>query len=209
MTQAPRLLLASADPGLRAHWQRALGAASQAASLEALQAWAAQGPGVVWLDLCLPGLPGWQGAPWPGLLAGGARLVAASSSPDEAQAIAALDAGCAGYCHAYADAATLQQVQQVVALGQIWVGRTLMQRLLRSAQRVAPPQSPVDADWAQPLTDRERQVAVLAANGASNQAIARDCGISERTVKAHLSAVFAKLHVTDRLQLALRVHGIS
>ena len=51
-------------------------------------------------------------------------------------------------------------------------------------------------------------MAVLAANGASNQAIATDCGISERTVKAHLTAVFEKLNLTDRLQLALRVHGI-
>jgi DNA-binding NarL/FixJ family response regulator len=59
------------------------------------------------------------------------------------------------------------------------------------------------------LTQREREIANLAANGASNQLIADNCGISERTVKAHLSAVFTKLNVSDRLQLALRVHGIS
>ena len=52
------------------------------------------------------------------------------------------------------------------------------------------------------------EVAILAANGASNLAIARDCKISERTVKAHLSAVFEKLNLTDRPPLALRVHGI-
>jgi DNA-binding NarL/FixJ family response regulator len=59
------------------------------------------------------------------------------------------------------------------------------------------------------LTTREREVALLAANGASNKTIASDCDITERTVKAHLAAIFEKLHLTDRLQLALRVHGIS
>ena len=62
--------------------------------------------------------------------------------------------------------------------------------------------------WSETLTAREKQVALLAAQGASNQRIAEDCDITERTVKAHLSAVFDKLGVTDRLQLALKVHGI-
>ena len=52
-------------------------------------------------------------------------------------------------------------------------------------------------------------MARYAASGQSNAQIADALGITERTVKAHLSAVFEKLEVTDRLQLALRVHGIS
>ena len=63
--------------------------------------------------------------------------------------------------------------------------------------------------WRQALTQREVEIATLAAHGASNLSIASQCGITERTVKAHLSAVFEKLNVTDRLQLALRVHGIQ
>jgi DNA-binding NarL/FixJ family response regulator len=83
--------------------------------------------------------------------------------------------------------------------------RQLLSRTQHAAARA--PQK-ADTEWSGGLTQREREVAVLAANGASNQAIATDCGISERTVKAHLTAVFEKLNLTDRLQLALRVHGI-
>ena len=64
-------------------------------------------------------------------------------------------------------------------------------------------------NWRSALTPRESEVAEMAAKGASNQEIAASCGISERTVKAHLSAIFEKLGVVDRLQLALKVHGIA
>jgi DNA-binding NarL/FixJ family response regulator len=114
-----------------------------------------------------------------------------------------------GYCHAFADVATLRQVRQVVEAGQVWVGVTLMRRLVQSAAQAAPQAPKLDASWANELTEREHEIAIFAANGASNIEIARNCNISERTVKAHLSAVFAKLNLTDRLQLALRVHGIN
>ena len=67
-----------------------------------------------------------------------------------------------------------------------------------------------EANWrSDRLTDRESEVTLQAAHGATNAEIADALGITERTVKAHLSAVFDKLGVSDRLQLALRVHGIA
>ena len=62
---------------------------------------------------------------------------------------------------------------------------------------------------ARDLTVRERDVARYVALGHSNQSIADSLGITERTVRAHISAIFEKLGVTDRLMLALRVHGID
>jgi DNA-binding NarL/FixJ family response regulator len=53
------------------------------------------------------------------------------------------------------------------------------------------------------LTSREKAVAELVAAGKSNKEVARDLDITERTVKAHLSAAFEKLQVRDRLQLVL------
>ena len=61
--------------------------------------------------------------------------------------------------------------------------------------------------WREKVSNREAQVVDAAALGASNKVIARQLGISERTVKAHLSAVFEKLDVNDRLKLALLVNG--
>ena len=55
------------------------------------------------------------------------------------------------------------------------------------------------------LTLREREIAELIGNGESNKQIARQLLITERTVKAHLTGIFRKLGIVDRLSLALRV----
>ena len=55
----------------------------------------------------------------------------------------------------------------------------------------------------QTLTGRERQIADGVSQGLSNRDIAAALGITEQTVKNHLTAIFNKLHVTSRLQLAL------
>lgn len=90
--------------------------------------------------------------------------------------------------------------------GAIWLGRSLLQKMLHDIDQRLPV---VTAnDWAQALSSREAEVARLAAVGHSNADIAQKLLITERTVRAHLSAVFEKLHVGDRLQLALQVHGI-
>jgi DNA-binding NarL/FixJ family response regulator len=56
------------------------------------------------------------------------------------------------------------------------------------------------------LTDRQREVAQLVASGANNKEIARTLNITERTVKAHLTEVFDRLKISDRLQLAVRLN---
>ncbi|GAB2881239.1 response regulator transcription factor [Uliginosibacterium flavum] len=133
------------------------------------------------------------------------RIVIASSQPEDEEGLAWLDLGATGYCHAYAAEATLRQVLEVVASGELWVGRSLMSRLLKG---IGARRSTHARNWAAPLTEREREVARIAAEGDSNLEIAQALGITERTVKSHLTAVFEKLGVNDRLQLALKVHGI-
>lgn len=208
MTSNP-LVFVSHDSGLLGHWQSAL-AAQHSLTTQRFADLAQQDlpPGsLVWLDHALPDLPDWQDARWAALLAR-CRLVFASSRPTQDEAVAALAAGCAAYCHAFADGATLLQVQQVVQAGHVWVGKELMQQLLSGVRQALRPLPPPADDWAAGLTEREREIARLAASGESNREIARRCDITERTVKAHLAAVFYKLHLVDRLQLALHVHGI-
>lgn len=132
------------------------------------------------------------------------RVIIASSTPHDDEGLTWLERGAVGYSHAYAAPATLEQVCAVVEAGELWVGRTLMTRLLTSLATRRRQQ----AGWSEALTEREREVAHRAADGASNLAIATALGITERTVKAHLTAIFDKLGVADRLALALRVHGI-
>lgn len=211
MTGAKVWVYATRDAGLRQHWHKALGhpKALAPASFEELAGLVLPKGTPIWLDLTLPNLPIWRDAAWQILWSGNHRIIATSSNPKDDQAMAALDAGCAGYCHAFSDAATLRQIQQVVQAGHVWIGPALMQRLIRGANQAAPLVVQPAVAWRDLLTQRETEVAVMAAKGASNLDIATACGISERTVKAHLSAAFDKLGVSDRLQLALKVHGIQ
>jgi DNA-binding NarL/FixJ family response regulator len=137
-----------------------------------------------------------------------APVVTLSDSPSDQQAIACLAAGARGYCNTHAAPTLLQRISDVVIHGGLWIGESLMQRLLQGTARMPAPTTVVaPPEWAALLTERERQVASAVATGSSNKEIARKLGITERTVKAHTGAIFEKLGVRDRLQLSLVVHG--
>lgn len=128
--------------------------------------------------------------------------------PDDEEALAAFAAAARGYCNTHAVPLLLRRIADVVAQGGLWIGESLMQRLLRAtAQLPVPPAVPGVRPWDDGLTARERQVALAVAAGAANKEIARQLDITERTVKAHVSALLEKLGVRDRLQLALVVNG--
>ena len=210
MSRADKLILVSHDSGLLEHWKKAFGTSKTSCVYRFSTLTDGDLPvdATVWIDSDGPDIPAWKDPIWTRLL-NDSRIVCTSSSPKNIAAIQALDAGCSAFVHAFADVKTLKQVQQVVVSGQIWVGRELMQQLLSGAGRAGALRGETNREWAATLTPREQEIAVLAANGASNKAIAINCSITERTVKAHLAAIFEKLNLTDRLQLALRVHGIS
>lgn len=144
-------------------------------------------------------------------------VIVLSNRPDNEEALALFSAGVRGYCNAHATAANLRQVANVVQAGGLWIGEALMQRLLAATQAamsrvpVATPATDestgASAGRLSVLTKRELEVARTVAGGASNKEIARQLGITERTVKAHVGAVFQKLRVRDRLHLALVVNG--
>jgi DNA-binding NarL/FixJ family response regulator len=137
---------------------------------------------------------------------GDVPTVALSDQPDDDEAMVCFSLGVRGYCNTHAQPALLRSVAQVVLQGGLWIGEALMGRLLRATSGAAS-QSDTPPDWSGLLTERERQVALAVAGGASNKEIARQFEITERTVKAHTGAIFQKLGVRDRLQLSLRVHG--
>jgi len=138
-----------------------------------------------------------------------APCVVLSDLPSDEEALAAFAAGARGYCNTHSAPLLLQRVARVVLQGGLWIGETLMQRLLSATARIAVPDDPppLSQDWAHLLTEREREVAITLAQGASNKEIARKLGITERTVKAHVGAILEKLKVRDRLQLSLIVNG--
>ncbi|MBE9608333.1 helix-turn-helix transcriptional regulator [Chitinilyticum piscinae] len=199
------LYLVSHDSGLLQHWQQA--ASGQFRCETASPDWAAGPDALVLLDLAHPELAGrapdwWQTRAREGL------LIACNTLPDDHEGLRLLGWGVRGYCHALAPAGLLVQVLQVVAAGEIWAGRTLVQRLLGALQQLPGQQAAATGKGIELLSEREQQVAQLAARGAANKEIARELDITERTVKAHLSAAFTKLEVADRVQLTLKLNGL-
>ncbi|MWB97698.1 response regulator transcription factor, partial [Agromyces seonyuensis] len=71
----------------------------------------------------------------------------------------------------------------------------------------AEPPAPVDRPgWAGPLTERELEVAMLVARGASNRQVAERLFVSVRTIEVHVGRVFTKLGVRSRVELAVLAH---
>jgi len=148
---------------------------------------------------------------------GAVRVIVLSDVPDSEEALTMFSAGARGYCNAHATGGNLRQVANVVQAGGLWIGEALMQRLLASTQaamvRMPIVKLPLDeparvsAERLSTLTRREQEVARAVAGGASNKEVARQLGITERTVKAHVGSVFQKLKARDRLHLALIING--
>ena len=136
-----------------------------------------------------------------------------TSAPDEKEAINALKAGVRGYCQRDIDPPLLAKALNVIRKGEIWVGRKVIPHLLEELTKVTElhhKDSPQVQDFRfDCLTGRERQIGRLIGDGSCNKEIAAQLHISERTVKAHLTSIFRKLRISDRVRLALLMteHG--
>lgn len=135
------------------------------------------------------------------------KVVVLSNAPSQEEGAKVLSGGALGYCHAYSSAEVLVQVRSVVANGGFWIGREMLHYLIVSSQQFVTAQPEKVAGFLDKLSARERQVATQVSEGLSNKEIARNLNITERTVKAHISASFVALGVKDRLQLALMLNN--
>ncbi|MFV0275956.1 MAG: LuxR C-terminal-related transcriptional regulator [Parahaliea sp.] len=200
------VLFVSPDGQLRARWRQAFADARAVPQVTEALALMDGRPRILWLDI--------SGQDRVGILArlceaveGGVRVITMSTRPDEGEAYEMLSHGAVGYCHAEAAPEQLREIALVVEHGGLWMPPELVRRLMGLSLRVLPPASPVRPGLDN-LTSRELMVAQQVARGASNQEIARALFISERTVKSHLSSIFEKLKVRDRVQLALVMNNI-
>lgn len=215
----PFVMIASAVAGLRERCRQAL---SEGYSLQESadrgdleRGIVGRRPAAVLLDITLPGLGGASGIASIQKLRAATRIIVLTEAPDEREGIAILKAGARGYCHRDIDIALLEKATHVVLKGEIWVGRKLIPHLLEELtvlteqrRRDAPGRSD---ERLKRVTPRERQIVDLLSVGASNKEIAKRLNVTERTVKAHLTAIFRKLGLSGRLQLALFAleHGRS
>lgn len=135
----------------------------------------------------------------------GAKVIVLVNAESPERAKYWLEQGALGYIHYGAAAEILLSVAQVVSLNGIWMGADLLRAIVQAThqQKPALTSNQLTAFQLSRLSQRELDVATLVSRGLTNKEIARDMDISERTVKAHLSSVFEKLQLRDRLQLAL------
>ena len=116
-----------------------------------------------------------------------------------------LKAGVRGCCRVDVEHKLLNQVVETVRHGEMWFRRSLISRMVDELGKTTSKNKAYRASFGllNKLTQREYDIAVCIQNGDSNKQIAKACGISEQTVKRHLTEIYSKLGVTDRLNLAL------
>ena len=133
------------------------------------------------------------------------RIVAVSADDSDEHELALFLAGARGVCQLDAVPAVLRQAVDAVLRGELWIRRGLVPKLVDSlAAEQEDTMNGATGRFAV-LTPREIEIARLIGQGASNKRIARQLSIAERTVKAHLTMIFRKTGVEDRVKLALMV----
>ncbi len=156
---------------------------------QALAAVARETPDVVLMDLRMPELDGVEatrrirdGHP-------GVSVLVLTTYDDDTAILRAVEAGATGYLLKDAPREDLFAAVRAAARGETTLAPSVAAKLMRGLGR--------EPD-AEELTEREREVLALVADGATNRAIARQLHLSEATVKTHLVHVYAKLGVDDR-----------
>ncbi len=156
---------------------------------------ASRAPDVILLDLKLPGRDGLAVLTELKARASTARVLVLTSATDPASASLAMRSGAAGVLYKDVDPDALVRAIRSVHDGHLLLAPGAAGPLVRIPSAAW---GGIDA-----LTSREREVLAELAQGRSNREIARALGIAEKTVKAHVSSVLAKLGVQDRTQAAL------
>jgi DNA-binding NarL/FixJ family response regulator len=166
--------------------------ASAADGEEAVRLVAEMQPDVVLMDLSMPVMDGVTATRTIVAEHPGVQVLVLTSFSDNDRVMDALDAGAVGYVLKDSEPADLLDALRAVARGESPIDPRVARTLLHGRNRSTPE-----------LTDREQEVLRLVGRGLANKQIARVLGITERTVKAHLTSVFQRIGVRDRTSAAL------
>lgn len=162
-------------------------------------------PDVVLMDLMMPNMDGVAATAAIKQQFPDIHIIVLTSFVDDDRVVPAIRAGATSYLLKDVAATDLARAIRGAYAGQAQLHPEVARRLM---QQVTAPRKP---DAAMELTDREREVLKLIANGRANKEIARELVVSERTVKGHVSNILGKLGLQDRTQAALYAvrHGLA
>lgn len=192
--EAVRKLL-EADPGLEVVGEAGTGRDAITLAREL-------SPDIVLLDLSMPDTPGLAALPELARLEPRVRTLVLSAEIGDADVVHALRLGARGVVLKHASTELLLKSIHSVMAGEYWIGRAYIADLIdsmreRGERTGAVPQRPTFG-----LTPRQLEIASAIVEGATNQDIAQQFSISAKTVKYHLTNMFDKLGVSNRVELA-------
>jgi DNA-binding NarL/FixJ family response regulator len=135
------------------------------------------------------------------------RMIIFVNSPDNDQGIRLLFSGIHGYANVYLNPEKLKSAVKVVEQGEIWAGEEILMKLL-SRQPVQSSHYQTNKELNKLLSNREKQIVDKVLKGSSNKEVAIELNITERTVKAHLTAIYRKTKTKNRFDLSIKLKDL-
>jgi len=168
-------------------------------------------PDVLLLDIRMPQGSGLDAVPAVLRISPRTQVLVLTASDEKEEHVRAFRLGAKGVVLKDSARQTLMQAIHTVCAGQVWVDARMTGTLVEELAQLGPDSSAVVTRDENGLTEREREIVRLVATGQKNREVGATLSISERTVKTHLTNIFQKLGVRDRVGLvmyALR-HGLA
>lgn len=132
-----------------------------------------------------------------------------SNTPNSEQGVRLLNMNVRGYANSWIEPQKLLLALSTIEQGEIWAGAVLIEYLLSKSteqNKTSHSDQSIEALLFEQLTEREQQITQHIFSGQQNKLIADELFISERTVKAHLTTIYKKLDVKNRLELTLKLN---